>query len=86
MHTVTALLLLTARFYSIADVPAGDRATATQVASNILRAAGIEVRWMDCNASCISTAGCATRESCLTPPHSDEVIVRLVAAPAAGSG
>lgn len=86
MLSVTALLLLTVRFYSIADVPAGDRATTTEVASNILRAAGINVQWMDCNAH-VSHGRLATRESCLTPPQSDEVIVRLLsAAPAAGSG
>jgi hypothetical protein len=85
MHTVTAVLLLTARFYSIANVPASDRATATLVAANILRAAGINVRWMDCNAH-VSHGRLATRETCLTPPHSDEVIVRLLSAPAAGSG
>ena len=85
MLTVTALLLLTARFYSIADVPAGDRAVATEVASNILRAAGIDVRWTDCNAH-VSHGRLATREICLTPPPADEVIVRLVPTPAADSG
>jgi len=84
MLTVTAFLLLTARFYSTADVPARDRAAATQVASNILRAAGINVRWMDCNAH-VSHGRLDTREICLTPPQSDEVIVRLLSAPAAGS-
>jgi len=83
MLTVTAFLLLTARFYSIADVPAGDRVAATEVASNILHAAGIDVRWMDCNDR-VSDGRPATREICLTPLHSDEVIVRLVAAPASG--
>lgn len=83
MHTVTAVLLLTARFYSIVNVPASDRAAATQVAANILHAAGIDVRWMDCNDRA-SADRSATRDVCLTPPHPDEVIVRLVAAPASG--
>jgi hypothetical protein len=80
MHTVTAVLLLTARFYSIANVPASDRVAATLVAANILRAAGIDVRWMDCNDR-VSLDPRATSDGCLTPPNPDEVIVRFVSAP-----
>src|SRR5262245_47905472 len=84
MHTVTAVLLLTARFYSVVNVPAGERAEATQVAANILQAAGIDVRWMDCNDR-VSAGRPTTHEDCLTPLHPDEVVVRLVRAPASGS-
>ena len=43
-------------------------------------AAGIDVRWVDCNDR-ISGQKHATSEVCLTPPNSDEVIVRFVSAP-----
>jgi hypothetical protein len=80
MHTVTVALLLTARFYTVADVPVSDRAAATQVAANILRAAGVEVAWKDCNNRRSSTDRAAA-SLCLTPPSPDEVIVRFVSAP-----
>jgi hypothetical protein len=80
MHTVTAVLLLTARFYSVADVPPSDRVIATQVAANILRAAGIDVRWTDCKDR-FSSNQHATSPVCLTPPNPDEVIVRFVSSP-----
>lgn len=77
MHTVMAALLLTARFYSAADLPAGERAAATRVAATILRDAGIELDWLDC-----SDRGTADHramsESCATPPTPGEVLVRLV--------
>ena len=79
MHTVMAVLLLTARFYSVADVAAGDRATATHVAANILRDAGVDVAWMDCNDR--ETAHTHTISGgCAQPPGSDEIIVRFVSA------
>jgi hypothetical protein len=81
MHTVAVVLLLTARFYSVVDVPAGDRVAATRAAANILGAAGIDVRWIDCNDH-LSPRKHVTSEVCLTPPNSDEVIVRFVSAPA----
>lgn len=85
MHTVAAVLLLTARFYSTVDVPAGDRAAATQVAANILHAAGIDIRWTDCNDR-LSSKPHPASEACLAPVSPDEVIVRFVrASPPAAS-
>jgi hypothetical protein len=79
MHIVAAVLLLTARFYTIADVPVSDRAAATQVAANILHAAGIEILWMNCDDR-VSAHQRVTRKECMTPPNPDEVIVRFVSA------
>jgi hypothetical protein len=80
MHTVTAVLLLTARFYISVDVPASTRVEATHAAANILGAAGIDVRWMDCHDR-FASKGHGTSAICLTPPNPDEVIVRFVSAP-----
>jgi|KBSSwiS6_1023812.scaffolds.fasta_scaffold00930_2 hypothetical protein len=85
MHTAMAALLLTARLYSLVDVPAGDRVAATVVAGNILRSAGIDMMWTDCNQR-PSSDRLATNQVCLTPPRTDEVMVRVVAAPASASG
>jgi hypothetical protein len=79
MHIVAAALLLTARFYTIADVPAGDRVTATQVTANILHAAGIDILWVNCDDR-VSAHRHLTRNECMTPPNPDEVIVRWVSA------
>jgi hypothetical protein len=79
MHTVTAVLLLTARFYSLPDVPATDRRAAAEVAANILHEAGIDLRWSDCNDR-HAPRGRATVPACPTPPGPDEVIVRFVTA------
>ena len=81
MPIAMTALLLTARLYSTVDLPAGDRVAATLVAGNILRSAGIETTWMDCNQQLISRAP-ATTSVCLTPPRTDEVIVRVIATPA----
>ena len=85
MHTALVALLLTARLYSMVDLPAGDRAAATMVAGNILRSAGIGMLWTDCNPQ-QSAHSPATNQVCLTPPRSDEVMVRVVAAPASPDG
>lgn len=85
MHTAMALLLLTTRFYSTVDVPAKERQAARQVAGNILHAAGIDLRWMDCTdrlASHLAPPLPRSGEPCLTPPGSGEVIVRVVSTPA----
>jgi hypothetical protein len=79
MHIVAVALLLTARFYTLADVPVGDRAAATQVATNILHAAGIEILWMNCDDR-VSAHQRVTRKECMTPPNPGEVIVRFVSA------
>jgi hypothetical protein len=79
MHTVIAALLLTARFYSVADVPASDRATANHVTATILHEAGIDVVWMDCNDR-VTAHKHTVSDSCSVPPASDEVIVRFVSA------
>jgi len=79
MHPVMAALLLTARFYSAADVATSDRATATHVTATILRDAGVDVVWMDCNDRV--TAHTHTMSAgCSQPPGPDEVIVRFVSA------
>jgi len=83
MHTVMAVLFLTARFYSVVDVPTGDRVAATVVAAHILGAAGIDFRWTDCNDH-VTAGQRVTSERCLTPLAADEVIVRLVHEPASG--
>lgn len=80
MHIVMAALLLTARFYSTADVPAGDRAAATHVTANILRDAGIDIVWIDCNDR-VAAPKPAVTNGCSTPPSPNEVIVRFVWAP-----
>jgi len=80
MHTVMAVLLLTARFYSVADIAASDRATATRVTANILRDAGVDVVWMDCNDR-VTTHTRTMSDGCSQPPRSDEVLVRFVSAP-----
>jgi hypothetical protein len=80
MHTVIAALLLTARFYSVAEVPASDRATATHVTVTILRDAGVDVVWMDCNDR-VTAHKHTMSDRCSQPPGSDEVIVRFVSAP-----
>jgi hypothetical protein len=86
MHTVMAVLLLTARFYSAAPLPASDRVVATQVAANILRQAGIDILWADCNER-LSSHGHAMSQICQTPPSPDEVIVRFVSSPSSnGNG
>jgi hypothetical protein len=80
MHTVMAALLLTARFYSAVNVPAGDRAATTHVTATILRDAGIDIVWMDCNDR--ETAHKQPMSDwCSLPPGPDEVIVRFVSAP-----
>jgi len=81
MHTVAVVLLLTARIYSNVDVPAGDRGAATHVAAQILRSAGIDILWMDCNDR-VTAAGPAAHPACTRPPNQDEVIVRFVSSPA----
>jgi hypothetical protein len=83
MHTVTAALLLTARLYSVVDVPATDRIAANQVAARILRTAGIEMAWTDCNDRSRAHDPGATNDVCLVPPQADELIVRFVSSPAA---
>src|SRR5262249_20849712 len=80
MHTVMAVLLLTARFYSVADIAASDRATATHVTANILHDAGVEVVWMDCNDR-VTAHKHTMSDGCSQPPGSNEVIVRFVSAP-----
>jgi hypothetical protein len=80
MHTVMAALLLTARFYSVADIPASDRAAATHVTANILREAGIDVAWMYCNDR-VTAHKHAISDGCSLPPGPGEVIVRFVSAP-----
>ena len=75
-----AVLLLTARFYSVADVTDSDRATATRVTANILREAGVDVVWMDCNDR-VTAHTHAISDGCSQPPGADEVIVRFVSAP-----
>lgn len=84
MHTVTVVLLLTARFYTSTNVPASDRLAATQVAANILHEAGIDVQWTDCNDR-RSPHGRATAQACLTPPGPDEVIMRFVTTPSSNA-
>jgi hypothetical protein len=79
MHTVMAVLLLTARFYSVADIAGSDRATATRVTANILRDAGVDVVWMDCNDRVTAHTHTMT-DGCSQPPGPDEVIVRFVSA------
>src|SRR5262245_31679651 len=79
MHTVAVVLLLTARFYCNVDMAAGDRAAATDVAARILRSAGIDILWMNCNDR-VSAGHPAAHPSCTTPPNPDEVIVRFVSA------
>jgi hypothetical protein len=78
MHTVTAVLLLTARFYTVPTVPASDRRAAAVVAANILHQAGIDLAWTDCNDR-PAPHGRPT-PACPTPPGPDEVIVRFVTA------
>jgi hypothetical protein len=80
MHTVIAALLLTARFYSVADVAASDRATATHVTATILRDAGVDVLWMDCNDR-VPAHKPTMSDGCSQPPGSDEVLVRFVTTP-----
>jgi hypothetical protein len=84
MHPVIAALILTARFYSIVDVPVADRAAAAQVAGKILHSAGIDVRWIDCSERS-SSADRGTKASCFVPLADGEVIVRFVASPAAAA-
>jgi hypothetical protein len=79
MHTVTAVLLLTARFYTVPAVPASDRRAAATVAANILHEAGIDLLWIDCNDRRVPR-GRATVPACPTPPGPEEVIVRFVSA------
>jgi hypothetical protein len=96
MHTVMALVLLTTRFYSTVDVPANERVAARRVAGNILHAAGIELRWMDCTdrlassptrvRAMLQATDSDSGYACLTPPGSDEVIVRVVSTPASRRG
>jgi hypothetical protein len=74
-----AALLLTARFYSVADVPASDRATANHVTVTILRDAGIDVVWMDCNDR-VTAHKHPISDGCSKPPGPDEVLVRFVSA------
>jgi hypothetical protein len=81
MHSLMAVLFLTARFYSVVDVPSSDRVAATQVATSILRAAGIETVWNDCNNRVLATRQDTKREVCLTPLNPDEVVVRLLSTP-----
>jgi hypothetical protein len=85
MHTVMAALLLTARFYSVADVAASDRATATYVTTTILRDAGVDVVWLDCNDR-VTAHTHPLSDGCSQPPGSDEVIVRFVSAASSHSG
>jgi hypothetical protein len=84
MHIVMAALLLTARFYSIADIPSSDRVTANRVTATILHDAGIDVVWLDCNDR-VTAHKHTMSDGCSLPPASGEVIVRFVSAHSSGS-
>ena len=66
-------VIVSARLYTAADVPAGTRRAAIAVASRTLAAGRINVNWLDC----------AIAEVCAAPRATADLVVRLVRKPAA---
>lgn len=80
MHIVIAALLVTARFYNLADVSPADRTGATLVAAGILQSSGVDLGWLDCGERS-GAKGHGTRAACLVPPREGDLIVRLISSP-----
>ena len=65
------------RTYDITGLTAADRQNTLAVASNILRAAGLEVDWMECEGVFVRSAG----DPCLAPLGPTDLAVRFVRLP-----
>ena len=68
---------VTVRTYDITNLPPDTRQAALATASGILRAAGVSVTWMECDAVFVRSA----KDPCLAPLDRTELSVRFVRLP-----
>ena len=68
---------VTIRTYDITSLPSDTRQAALATATEILRGAGVSVRWMACDAVFVRSAG----DACLAPLGRTELSVRFVRLP-----
>jgi hypothetical protein len=76
MSPLAAALLVVIRTYDGFGVPGRDLETARAIASDTLRAAGVEAAWTTCEAG--TTGFDPMQERCRALPEAAEVIVRIV--------
>ena len=68
---------VTVRTYDVTDLPAETRATALATAADILRSAGVDVEWMECDGVFVRQGD----NPCLAPLRRTELSVRFVRFP-----